>query len=64
MKYSMNDRLAFFEWLNGIVKPEYKSSRCYYGFWNEAIEADQNGRGYEVASMYTVLNRPYSYRLS
>jgi hypothetical protein len=62
-QYAKNSA-EFVEWLNGLLKEEFRNERFYKAAWNEAVEKDVNGMSFELEARYTLLGRPYLYRLS
>ena len=60
----MTEKVKFLEWLEELVKEECKTSKFREAAWIEAQEKDACGASYELEARYTVLGRPYSYRLS
>jgi len=54
----------FIEWLNGLLKEEFKNEKFYKAAWNEAVEKDANGASFELESRFAIDNRPYSYSIS
>ena len=60
----MTEKEKFCDWLTRLLKEEFRSSDFLNASWMEAMEADANGMSYEVEPRYTLLGRPYLYRLS
>jgi hypothetical protein len=67
VKYSIKkttNKKNFFDWLDGLLKEEYKTDKFRTAAWIEAQEKDASGTSYELEARYTLLGRPYLYRLS
>jgi hypothetical protein len=60
----MTEKEKFFDWLDGLLKDEYKTDKFREAAWKEAQEKNASGMSYELEARYTALGRPYLYRLS
>lgn len=61
---TISEQDKFNDWLDGLLKEECKTDKFREAAWKEAQEQDTNGMSYELEARYTLLGRPYSYRLS
>jgi len=58
------EKKKFFQWLDGILAIQCRTDQFYETAWQEAQQADAEERSFELSARFTLLFRPYSYRLS